>query len=163
MQPSAHCTLVVWHVTVGVRISFQKWRFDGRCVATALRLHGFSVQRTMNWKLKCCYLEVATEPLMDLPISRLIRPYCLAWRGSNKAVTLSLNWHWSGSLTDRYQVCRANGWEGSPLDLVPYLFVRECLHVSISGTSFSSLFSKLFRWVWALVLACQLSVSFRLG
>jgi len=28
-------------------------------------------------KLKCCYLEVATEPPMDL-ISKLIRPYRLA-------------------------------------------------------------------------------------
>jgi len=49
----------------------------------------------MNWKLKCCYLEVATEPAMDLPISKLIRPYRLAWYSSNKAVSLSLNWHWS--------------------------------------------------------------------
>ena len=75
-----------------------------------LRLHGFSVQRTMNWKLKCCYLEVATEPSMDLLISKLIRPYRLTWRSSNKAVTFSLNWHWSGSLTDRFQVCCANCW-----------------------------------------------------
>jgi len=55
-------------------------------------------------------LEVATEPPMDLPISKLIRPYRLAWRSSNKAVSLSLSWHWSGSPTDRLQVCHANGW-----------------------------------------------------
>jgi len=64
----------------------------------------------MNWKLKCCYLEVATGPPMDFPISKLIRSYRLAWRGSSKAVTLSFNWHWSGSLTDRFQVCYANCW-----------------------------------------------------
>ena len=100
----------MWHVTVSGRISFQKWRSHGRCIVTALRLHGFSVQSTMNWKLKCCCLKVATEPPMDLPISKLIRPYRLAWHSSNKAVTLSLNWRWSGSQTDRFQVCHANGW-----------------------------------------------------
>ena len=31
--------------------------------------------------------------------------------------------------------------EGSPPDLVPYVFVSECLHVSICGTRFSLLFS----------------------
>ena len=98
------------HVAVGGQISFQKWSSHGRRIATSLRLHGFSVQRTMNWKLKCCYLEVAAEQPMDLPLSKLIRPYHLAWRGSNKVVTLLLNWHWSGSLTDKFQVYHVNGW-----------------------------------------------------
>jgi len=89
---------------------FSKVKSHGRRIATALKLHGFSVHRTMNWKLKCCYLEVATEPPMDLPIWKLIWPYRLAWRSSNKAVTLSLNWCWSGNLTDRFQVYHANGW-----------------------------------------------------
>jgi len=31
--------------------------------------------------------------------------------------------------------------EGSPLDLAPYVFVSEFLHVSICGSSFSLLFS----------------------
>jgi len=31
------------------------------------------------------------EPPMDLLISKLIPPYRLAWRGSNKAVSSSLN------------------------------------------------------------------------
>jgi len=35
--------------------------------------------------------------------------------------------------------------EGSPLDLVPYVFVSEFLHVSICATSFSLLFSKLSK------------------
>jgi len=94
-QPSAHLC--------GTRYSWRtnkcsKVKVPGQRLATALRLHGFSVQRTMNWKLKCCYLEVATEPPMDLRISKLIRPHRLAWRGSNKAVALSLNQHWSSSL-----------------------------------------------------------------
>jgi len=33
------------------------------------------------------------EPPMDLPISKLIRHYHPALRGSNKEVTLSLNQH----------------------------------------------------------------------
>jgi len=32
--------------------------------------------------------------------------------------------------------------DGSPLDLAPYVFVSECLHVSNGGTSFYLLFSK---------------------
>jgi len=36
-------------------------------------------------------------------------PYCLAWCSSNKAVSLSFDWHRSGSPMGRFQVCRANG------------------------------------------------------
>jgi len=46
---------------------------------------------------------------MDLPTSKLIRPCRLVWRCSNKAVSLSFDRHWSGSLTGRFQTCRANG------------------------------------------------------
>jgi len=46
---------------------------------------------------------------MDLLISKLIPPYCLAWRVSNKAVSLSLKRHHSGSVTDTLEVCHANG------------------------------------------------------
>jgi len=42
--------------------------------ASALRL----AYITENLLLKRCYLEVATEPPMDLPISKRIRPYRLA-------------------------------------------------------------------------------------
>jgi len=35
--------------------------------------------------------------------------------------------------------------EVSPLDLVPNIFVNECLHVSIRGTNFSLLFLKLSK------------------
>jgi len=52
---------------------------------------------------------VAPEPGMHLPVSKLIQPYRLAQCSSNKAVSLSLNRHGSGSLTDRFQVCHANG------------------------------------------------------
>jgi len=35
--------------------------------------------------------------------------------------------------------------EGLPTDLAPCVFVSECLHVSVGGTSFSLLFSKLSK------------------
>jgi len=35
--------------------------------------------------------EVAKEPPMDLLVWKLIRPFRLAWHGSNKAVSLSFN------------------------------------------------------------------------
>ena len=60
------------------------------------------------------FWEVATEPPMDLLISKLIRPYHLAWRRLNKAVCLSLHWCRSTttSVTNRSPVCHANaGWE----------------------------------------------------
>jgi len=146
----------VWHVTVGGRISFQKCRSHGRRIATALRLHGFSVQRTMNWKLKCCYLEVAMEPPMDLPISKLIRPYCLDWHSPNKAVTLSLNWHWSGSLTERFRVCHANAW-GLASWLGALRFRKWMLARLNSWDRFSLLFENFpnfaFRGFQTLVLA----------
>jgi len=41
--------------------------------------------------------EVATEPPMDLTISKLIRPYRLAWRGWNKVVGSSFDRCQSGS------------------------------------------------------------------
>jgi len=49
------------------------------------------------------------EPLMDLPVSKLIRPSHLTWRGSNKAVSLSFNWHRSSSLSLRFQIYQING------------------------------------------------------
>jgi len=108
VQPSAqHCRVTRCSQRTN---KFSKVKDHRRRIATALRLHGFSVQRTMNWKLKCCYLEVVTEPPMDLPISKLNWPYRLAWHGSNKAATLSLNWHWFGSLMDRFQVYHVDGW-----------------------------------------------------
>ena len=106
-MPSAHLPCYTLQTNKFSKVKVP-WSTYSHCFKTTC--HGFSVQRTMNLKLKCCYLEVAMEPSMDLPISKFIRPYHLAWRSSNKAVTLSLNWHWSGSLTDRFQICHANGW-----------------------------------------------------
>jgi len=39
------------HVAGNEGISFEKWRSTGGPITIALRLHGFCVQRTMNWKL----------------------------------------------------------------------------------------------------------------
>jgi len=49
--------------------------------------------------------------------------------------------------------------ERLPLDLAPYVFVSECLHVSIRGTSFSLIFSKLSK---LFLQGLGLGVSFRL-
>jgi len=53
----------------------------------------------MHFQAVHLHLEVATEPPMDVFVTKLIRPYCLAWRGSNKAVSLSVNRRRSDSLT----------------------------------------------------------------
>jgi len=50
------------------------------------------------------------ETPMDLPVSKLIRPSCLAWCSSNNAVSLSSNQGQPGSLVGRFQVCHVNGW-----------------------------------------------------
>jgi len=74
---------------------------------------------------------VAPEPGMHLPVSKLIQPYRLAQCSSNKAVSLSLNRHGSGSLTDRFQVCHANGW-GLASQLGSLHFHNshsDCLHI----------------------------------
>jgi len=79
---------------------------------------------------------VATEPPVDLPVSKLIQPSHLTWCSSNKAVSLSFNRHRSGSLWDTFQVYHVNSsrfasWLGAKC------FRNDCLHVSICGTSFS--------------------------
>jgi len=77
------------------------------------------------------FLEVATEPLVDLPVSKLIRPSRLAWRGSNKVVSLSFNWHWIGSLRDRFQLYHVDD-SGFTSQLGALRFHNsDCLHVSI--------------------------------
>jgi len=90
---------------------------------------------------------VAAEPPTDLLISKLIQPHCPAWRGSNKVVSLSLKRCCSGSVEDAFQVCCANGFQfGSHLaDLRFRSSDWFWLHVSIHGTSFSLLFSKLCK------------------
>jgi len=40
------------------------------------------------------------KPPMDLLILKLIPPYHPAWRGSNKAVSLSVKWRRPHSVTD---------------------------------------------------------------
>jgi len=52
--------------------------------------------------------------------------------------------------------------EGSPIDLTPYIFVSESLHVSIRGTSFPLLFSKLSK-LFLQGLDLGVSVSVRLA
>jgi len=88
-------------------------------------------------------MDVAMEPPMDLLVSKLIRPSCLAWRGLNKAVSLSFNCHRSGSLPDRFQVYHVNG-SGFASRLGTLRFGNSnCLHVSIRGTTL--LLSKLYK------------------
>ena len=58
------------------------------------------------------------------------------------------------SITDRFQVCHANGY-GFASHLGAVRFCNsDCLHVSIRGTSFSLLFSKL-----AELLLCRLALG----
>jgi len=78
--------------------------------------------------------SVATESPMDLPISKLIWPYRLAWHCSNKAVTLSFDRRRSGNITGRFQWCTGSGY-WSPnrpdisifwdLDWISFLFQPE--------------------------------------
>jgi len=87
---------------------------------------------------------VATEPPMDL-ISKLIPPYCLVWCSLNKAVSLSVKWRRPRSITDRFQVCHANG---CGLRFTSQLCTlrfhnHDCLHISICGTSFFYFFQNL--------------------
>jgi len=88
---------------------------------------------------------VATEPPMDLLVSKLIRPYRLAWSGSNKAVSLSFNWRRSDSLRDRFQVYHVNGWGFASQPDALRFHNSDCLHVYICGISFSLLFSNLYK------------------
>jgi len=82
---------------------------------------------------------------MDLLISKLIPLYRFTWRDSNKVVSLSSKRRRSSSTMDRCQVCHANGW-GFASQLGTLCFRNsDCLHVSIHGTSFSLLFSKLSK------------------
>jgi len=84
-------------------------------------------------------VEVAAEPPMDLLVSKLIQPYRLAWRGSNKAVILSFNRRRSSSLPDRF-----NGWEFASRHGTLHFRNSDCLHVSIRGTGFYLLFSNFY-------------------
>jgi len=100
---------------------------------------------------KCCCLNtyfnvfhksVAMEPPMNLLISKLIQPHHLTC-GSNKVVSLSLKRCCAGTVVDAFQVSCANGFQFVS-HLVNLGFrSSDWLHVSIHGTSFSLLFSKL--------------------
>jgi len=69
------------------------------------------------------FLEVATEPPMDLFISKLILPYRLTCCGSNIAVSLSLRRRQLISVTDTSQVCHVNGYGFTSHNiLVPCVF-----------------------------------------
>ena len=87
--------------------------------------------------------EVAKEPPMDLLISKLIGPHHLAWSSSNKSVSLSLKRRHPSRVADTFWVSCANGFQfASRLGDLRF-HNSDCLHVSIHGTSFSLLFSKL--------------------
>jgi len=107
----------------------------------------FIFQKHLNkstWKINSYFSiitqilkEVATEPPMDLPVSKLIQPYRLAWRSSNKMVSSSFNRHRSGSQLDRFQVYHVHGL-GLASGLGASCFRNsDCLHVSFHGTSVS--------------------------
>jgi len=65
------------------------------------------IQNVNTEKLEVFQKEVTMEPPVDL-ISKVIPPFRFAWRGSNKAVTMSLNWCQSGNIMDTSQVCHAS-------------------------------------------------------
>jgi len=102
---------------------------------------------------------MATEPSMDLLISKLIPPY-LASRSSNKAVSLLLKHHCPGNIADVFQVCCDDGvCFASHLGNL-YFHNNGWLHVSICGTSFSLFFSKLLQLlVWGLGLGVSISLA----
>jgi len=85
------------------------------------------------------------EPPMDLLIAKLILLYHLTWHDLNKAVNL----HWSGgvptpsSVADVFQVCCDNGFWFAAYRGALRSHSDDWLNVSIRGTSFSLLFSKL--------------------
>jgi len=72
---------------------------------------------------------------MDLLISKPFQLSCLAWHGSNKAVSLSFNRHRSGRLLDNLQVNHANG-SRFAFTLGTLHFCNDSLHISIHGTTF---------------------------
>jgi len=78
---------------------------------------------------------------MDLLISK----FSSVWRGLNKEVCLSIKRWRLGSVADVFQVCYANSFQFAfHLGGALRFHSSNCLHVvSISGTSFSLLFSKL--------------------
>jgi len=88
-------------------------------------------------------MEETTEPPTDLPISNLFDH-----TASHDAVRIKQSLcHSTGidlvtleKILSKFAMPMV---EGSPLDLALYVFVSECLHVSIHATSFSLLFSKL--------------------
>jgi len=92
------------------------------------------------------WAKLATEPPMDFLISKLIPRCCLSWHGSNKAGSLPFKWRCPDSVADVFHVCCANGcsWFASYLGALHFCN-SDCLHVSIRGTSFSLLFSKLSK------------------
>jgi len=81
------------------------------------------------------------DPTIYFLISKLIQLHCFAWCGSNKAVSLSLKRHYTGSVASTFQVCYADGFRLTS-HLGNLRFHGTCsdwLHVA----SFSVLFSKL--------------------
>jgi len=89
-------------------------------------------------------LEVAAELPMDLANSKLIQPH-----PSHDTVQIKRSLCHSTSID---LVAKRIGFksampmvEGSPFDVAPYVFVSECLHISIRGNSFSLLFQKLSK------------------
>ena len=109
---------------------------------------------------RCWQKEVATEPPMDLLISKLIAPYHLAWRGSKKGVSLSLNYCHPSSITGKFQVCYANGCGFTSHLCALHFHNRDCLHVSIYVTSFSLLFQNFSNFLFR---GCVSGLALRLG
>jgi len=133
--------------TVGYFHPFRKLSYMGKpCTKLKTKQNVLVWQHNRSWIFY--YSEVATEPPMDLLISKLVSPYRLAWHSLNKAVSLSLQRCWPGSVTDTFQVCHANG-SGLSHILTPCVFVIVTVctfqFMLIHGTSFSLLLSKLFQ------------------
>jgi len=94
---SIHCRChdnVMWFMVCYALANFSTWRMFSFSFNSLLWHQLANVAEMFIQSLN----EVATKPPMDLPISKLIPPYCLAWRGSNKAVTLSFKRHRSSSI-----------------------------------------------------------------
>jgi len=90
------------------------------------------------WYLHRCplsntQLEVVTDPPMDLPVSKLIQSYRLAWRSSNKKASLSFNRRWSGSLQVPSLQCHANGWGLASWLNTLHFHSSDCLHIHFSS------------------------------
>jgi len=125
--------------TVGYFHPFRKLSYMGKpCTKLKTKQNVLVWQHNRSWIFY--YSEVATEPPMDLLISKLVSPYRLAWHSLNKAVSLSLQRCWPGSVTDTFQVCHANG-SGFVSHLDALCFCNsDCLHVSIHVDSWDQFF-----------------------